>query len=357
MPRPKRASGSRSASGTYNPRPQVLAFLRDIKEHPEDDTPRLILADWLEEHGDEADVARAEFIRLQCRAARLPADAPEAKSLQKQASELRGKHGAAWLGPVKDVCDGSPVFSRGLVHIAVRGRTFASKRGLALAQTEAYAWVDSLRFCSVAPSALAVLAATPLLGGLNALSFRDCPLRAAGAKALAGSPYLECLTRLDLHHCWIENGGVAALTAAARSSKLREIDLHHNFLWSDGVANLARWTGMANVERLDLSVNVFDVRGVRALAESPNLTRLTYLNLQNCFIEDAGTAALANAPFLDHLTELNLIYNKLGDAGARALAESPYLSRIQRLRISHDHRLSQAGWAVLRERFGRVLNG
>jgi uncharacterized protein (TIGR02996 family) len=39
------------------------ALLADILEYPEDDTPRLIYADWLDEHG-EAD--RAEFIRVQC---------------------------------------------------------------------------------------------------------------------------------------------------------------------------------------------------------------------------------------------------------------------------------------------------
>jgi uncharacterized protein (TIGR02996 family) len=51
-------------------RPEVLAFLCDIKENPEDETPRLILADWLEEYGDEHDAARAELIRVQCEMAR-----------------------------------------------------------------------------------------------------------------------------------------------------------------------------------------------------------------------------------------------------------------------------------------------
>ena len=38
------------------------AFLEDIVAHPDDDAPRLVFADWLDDHGD-AD--RAEFIRLQ----------------------------------------------------------------------------------------------------------------------------------------------------------------------------------------------------------------------------------------------------------------------------------------------------
>jgi uncharacterized protein (TIGR02996 family) len=35
------------------------AFLVAICESPEDDTTRLVYADWLEEHGDDQDAARA----------------------------------------------------------------------------------------------------------------------------------------------------------------------------------------------------------------------------------------------------------------------------------------------------------
>lgn len=45
------------------------AFLADIIAHPQDDTPRLIFADWLEEQG--GDPLRAEFVRVQCRIAHL----------------------------------------------------------------------------------------------------------------------------------------------------------------------------------------------------------------------------------------------------------------------------------------------
>ena len=45
------------------------AFLEAILAQPDDDTPRLVYADWLEEQGDSA---RAEFIRVQIERARLP---------------------------------------------------------------------------------------------------------------------------------------------------------------------------------------------------------------------------------------------------------------------------------------------
>ena len=47
--------------------PGYEPFLRAICENPEDDTVRLVYADWLDENGD-AD--RAEFIRVHCELAR-----------------------------------------------------------------------------------------------------------------------------------------------------------------------------------------------------------------------------------------------------------------------------------------------
>jgi len=44
-------------------------LLRAVCENPDEDTPRLVFADWLQENGEEE---RAEFIRLQCHAANLP---------------------------------------------------------------------------------------------------------------------------------------------------------------------------------------------------------------------------------------------------------------------------------------------
>jgi uncharacterized protein (TIGR02996 family) len=334
----------------------VLSFLHHVKEQPDDDTPRLVLSDWLEEHGGPADVARAEFIRVQCQLVRLTAKDPQAEKLLAREAELCRNHQREWLGPLADLAVGTRHFYRGLVSTQVRGQSFASRRGLALADTEAFAWVDGLRFLSVTPRALAALAPTSLLGGLNTLSFRECPLRGAGVRALANSPSLDQLTALDLHHCWIENEGAAAL-ARAPSSRLRHLDLYHNLLGPGGIEKLAGWRGLATVESLNLAVNRLDVRVARALAESPYLGSLRTLDLQNCFLGDEGVAVLARAPFLDHLTELNLVFNMLGDAGADALVKSPFLSRIQRLHVGSDYRLSQAGWAALRERFGTALGG
>src|SRR5262249_17672416 len=71
-------------------------LLHEILSSPDEDLPRLVYADWLEEHGD-AD--RAEFIRVQCALARLPAYDPDAAELEQRAQELLLAHQRRGAGP------------------------------------------------------------------------------------------------------------------------------------------------------------------------------------------------------------------------------------------------------------------
>src|SRR4051812_3832655 len=77
------------------------AILRAIIEEPDDYAHRLVYADWLEEHGrTEAELARAEFIRIQCAENwhRWFED-EEVQELRDRAHELRLMHGEEWLEP------------------------------------------------------------------------------------------------------------------------------------------------------------------------------------------------------------------------------------------------------------------
>ena len=72
------------------------SFLRDVVEHPGDETPRLIYADWLSERGDP----RGEFIHLQCELARLAEDDQRRPALEDRAFELEQRWGREWAGPL-----------------------------------------------------------------------------------------------------------------------------------------------------------------------------------------------------------------------------------------------------------------
>jgi uncharacterized protein (TIGR02996 family) len=75
-------------------RPEVIAFLQAIKEQPDDDTPRLILADWLEERGDP----RGELLRLQVTLAHLIPGTKAWWERHGREEELRKRHEKEWLG-------------------------------------------------------------------------------------------------------------------------------------------------------------------------------------------------------------------------------------------------------------------
>jgi uncharacterized protein (TIGR02996 family) len=59
----------------------IDAFLAAARESPEDDTRRLVFADWLEEQADAALRAWGEFIRVQVMAARQPTPAARRETL------------------------------------------------------------------------------------------------------------------------------------------------------------------------------------------------------------------------------------------------------------------------------------
>jgi uncharacterized protein (TIGR02996 family) len=190
--------------------------------NPDDDLPRLVLADWLEENGD---AVRANFIRLQCRRAQLSDEHPEAETLDKQAWELRRAHADAWQQELpawarRLRCQ----FRRGFVAEAILTpkQFFEKLPGLrqrtplegieitdssidfaALANCPHSTGLKVLRLHGgwkwwktdggpngVSPETILTLAASPHLGSLRELELHDFPIHAAGAQALADAPQL-----------------------------------------------------------------------------------------------------------------------------------------------------------------------
>ena len=85
-------------------------FLQDILAHPDDDAPRLIYADWLDEQGESE---RAEFIRVQIALARMDEDDERRVELEDRERELLAAHEATWEAPFRGFA-GRVTFRRGL---------------------------------------------------------------------------------------------------------------------------------------------------------------------------------------------------------------------------------------------------
>jgi uncharacterized protein (TIGR02996 family) len=99
------------------------ALLAAITAHPDEDTPRLMYADWLEEH-DQPD--RAEFIRLRCAVEAGTADDEVADD--KRAFELEELHRAEWLAGLPQSDDVWWLFCRGFPEVLrVTGKRFLER--------------------------------------------------------------------------------------------------------------------------------------------------------------------------------------------------------------------------------------
>jgi uncharacterized protein (TIGR02996 family) len=219
------------------------ALIRTIAEQPNEDTPRLALADWLDEQGGDANCARAEFIRLQVELARLPEGARERDELRRREAELWVEHRRAWRAVVPDV-------------VGVNWRGF--DRGFLTV-------IDVELMNQFVKHAAVLFAAAPVQ------SVRILAVKPNVTEELAAVPELIRLRELDL---------TALRTPPPRGSGNRYPDI--GVLTDDDAAALARSPGIANLRVLRLSGNRIEDRGVRALAASPylrNLRRLAIIGL------------------------------------------------------------------------------
>jgi uncharacterized protein (TIGR02996 family) len=308
------------------------AFLEDIREHPDDDAPRLVYADWLDDHGD-AD--RAEFIRAQVMSARPALDEGQRRSLEKRADDLLAHHEAAWRStlPVLEGVTWAD-FSRGFVEAV-----FVTSPGVFLDQAPALfaaAPVRRLRVGWVHAQGARALARSPYLARLRELNLCDNPdLGEAGVEALAGSRHLAGLTSLLLYNDALGDEAVACLAASPHLAGLTELYLSGNDLGDQGTTALGRCRNLAGLVDLDLRDNRVGDAGVQALAFEGRHERLDTLWLVNNRIGAAGAAALAGTDALPRLVRLYLNYNPIGDEGAIAFAESPRLAGLRELDLRH----------------------
>src|SRR5262245_29752123 len=99
------------------PNETLRGFLAAIRAEPEEDAPRLVFADWLDEHGDP----RAEMIRLSVRRDRLPDEGPEKDVLTERLERWEREHRGDWPGGVPR----DAVLRRGLFEVPVPAKELA----------------------------------------------------------------------------------------------------------------------------------------------------------------------------------------------------------------------------------------
>jgi len=358
--------------GYNNPMTEGDAFLRAICEEPDEDTSRLAYADWLDEHGDHD---RAEFIRVQCELALLPANA-DGRRLEVRANELLGRHMWEWVGDLRDLVR-EHRFVRGFVEEAeVDADVFlncpdnifrqAPLRKVFIRTTlellpAVTASPDLSRFrtlrlgLDLGDHGADIIAHSPLLMGVRELDLGNNALSPIGIETLAESSYLTELTTLGLADnrlgLWNLTGSFFHLN---HFPNLGVLDLSRNEIGVEGVLALARSPAVLGLRTLMLSGNPLGSNGAWPLTTTTLLSEhgvLSDLDLTGCELGDAGAVDMAWAQWGGRLQSLNLAYNDIRMEGAKALAESPFLTSLKELNLVGNPLTAECS-SVLRGRFG-----
>jgi uncharacterized protein (TIGR02996 family) len=191
------------------------AFLQAVIADPDDDSPRLIYADWLDEQGQ---CERAEFIRVQIAVhGSCESDDPQRfAELRRRERRLLRRYAKLWFEPLRPIAVNGN-FNRGFVEQVVCYPSLFVKRGetmFSLAPIR-WLWLPNAAYCSL------LLSQCPHLNRPLFLNLRGGGLKDKDISYLANSRFLGRLTGLDLDHNQIT--GTGALTLA-RSPYLGSLD-------------------------------------------------------------------------------------------------------------------------------------
>ena len=232
--------------------PAHADFFQAIAARPEEDAPRLIYADWLEEQGD---MDRAEFIRVQCELAQVSEAEPRRVGLEYRQNQLLQRHCTAWLAAL-------PVQPFWRMR---NGTYYEYQRGFLTALC-----VSTTEFLT---HAQALFAAAPLLEHVR---FKRLDRRLLAS--LLQSPFLEHLTALDFSYERLEDAALETLTTASLEN-VTALYLTGNELGDDAARYVASAQGLHHLTLLDLAYNRVGNDGAQALIQADSLYGLQLLRL------------------------------------------------------------------------------
>jgi uncharacterized protein (TIGR02996 family) len=328
--------------------PQVqLSFLHAILSDPEDDAPRLVYADWLQDQGDPL----GELVRVQAELARI--DVPHARRAELTRRERELLDGLGFDRPGRTaleidydgldalpgewnfaVRDGVPLlFITGLLPdrtLPVPPQEWIDRFGWYVIRIGFY---DSYEYrYELDDDVFRALLDSPLMERCIGLDLNDVQ-RSNCAGILAKWPGASRLLQLRLR----EAGCSTELLTSPHLSGLVELDVSKNYLDADDVLALAGSCAATDLRRLRLPSCSRDVpAAIAALANSPRLSRLRLLDLSNNHLDTEAIRALAEATGLENLVDLDVSSNEdFRDAEALALIRSPRLPRLRRLHLEH----------------------
>lgn len=330
-------------------------FLDAIRADVDDDTPRLVFADWLQENGDEE---RGELIRLQCTLQRAPGSDPDNAERNRRIEVLFHANWDRWtrgFPPWVRRDRFSHSFIRGFIaEVSMTAARFA-KDGEAVTRLTA---LSTVNFSSTNVDVLR----SPLLERIGGLYLG--PVDSARVDALGSNPHLSAIRYLHIG-TRSDSGGsrpkhsvnrtalgrlfanpslvglrqfllkgpphgdvVASGLAAGRFTALKQLDLVTSRLSAEGLKAVVRSASAGSLRGLYIAGNPIGDDGIRHMVEAPNLSRIQSLNLTNCGLTPESVRLLAEWPGLRTVRWLALSRNGFPIEDAELIRKSQYATAL-----------------------------
>jgi uncharacterized protein (TIGR02996 family) len=330
------------------------ALLAAIRDDPEDDTPRLVYADWLDDQGGESNADRAEYIRLEIDLARAGvrrAAPPEWKEKQARSRSLFSKHYREWFPELfgrKNILRGvrgSPGMARGFPY-KLQGRfDKLLSIGQRLMQLAPF---TELHPGDLTSWGLQQFAGASWTGGLRKLGLSGgYGSSQPNWAALAEGKHFEELRETYIIFGWLDRAGAARLASANPFPKLERFSFG-SYSSDDAPAALFSGATFTGLRSLALSgggsrLSSNPMPGLKEICESAALCSLKVLDLR--WRPTPGlTSMLTSATFWPGLEELDLLRNNLGDDDLAAMLNTP--SKLRRLELN-DNKITEKGAELL----------
>lgn len=342
------------------------AFLSAIRSSPDDDTARLVYADYLDEQGTAADAARAEFVRLQIRLASLDETDPARPALEDRENELLREHERKWLGTVPaSLARGLLTwrFERGFLGavdcdkktVAAHGATFFKRHP-----------IGRVELSGGDEESIPALARRAWWEHVRELDTGDYTATSIDTyEPLVASPRLTNLRRLAVSAHGLIDRSTRLPEVLTRCPSVARLEELHVRDYRQDMAALLPVLEATAVRALRMSGGSFTVRGLRALLTSAFAARPIRLELENGNLGAALWPALngkkvqpvlARASFngtgrnpdLDlprllashaaaNLHALDASETKLAGAKVREIIKSGFLARATELGLTRCH--------------------
>ena len=337
------------------------ALMAAVLAEPDEDTPRLALADWLQEHGDDHDRARADHIRLQIEASKLPDNSPERVKLEQQFVVVQKAHGEAWLGPLAKYA--KPDLSRNDVFLGgILWWWYTPTKSFLLKphQMAVCEWFPRVGVYLLVLNDKATrepeVATSPALAWVSQFQWSHSKLDDSGLAALAKSSHVGRLTSFALQQCKVTDAGLKAFAETTAMPNLRHFGLSSTLRLAKytsagvlAVLNSSRFPKLCDLELESEQTTTLDYKGLFA---NPGVKKLIRLRLG--WKSEPGCAF--RCPHLTNLRRMSVNSGVVTDADVDALLANPALAGLKDLWMygmnGGKPHLSAATEKRLRERFG-----